>query len=286
MSGKQTLAFEQYIQAPVEDGLRAFTHPTMLRDWWCQAALCEPVAHGPISLQWNDGYFASGRLVGLPGAEALEFSWVGRNEPGESRVRVNCRAVETGCVVTVTHELGAGPAWEETRERLQQQWPAWLENMQSMVENGIDLRLARRPRLGIWMDDLTPEKAAELRLPAVSGVLLSGTGENTGARNAGLRKDDVLVSMNDVPLHDPSSFGQALEGLHAGDWPVVSFYREGKLQSTPLELSRFPILPLPTSPAALAEAFCIQAAHVAGSIAELVAGLDEAQALHRPAENE
>ncbi len=152
--------------------------------------------------------------------------------------------------------------------------------------DGIDLRLARRPRLGIWMDELTPALAEKLGLPEAKGVLLAGTAPGSGAEVAGLVKDDVLVSLNQIPLESPNSFGLALEGLQAGDRPLVEYFRGGNKLSTPLELGHFPISPLPESPAALADEVRQTNARIQAVIQEQVEGLSEDQARQRPQENE
>jgi hypothetical protein len=129
-------------------------------------------------------------------------------------------------------------------EVVRKEWSAGLENLQSFLEDGVDLRVARRPRLGIWMEEeFTPEKAQNLGLPVAEGVLLLGTGENTGARAAGLVKDDVLVSLNGELVNCRPS-DQALRGCAPAINPLSILPRAQKL-STPLGQ-----LPIPNCPPA------------------------------------
>ena len=113
-----------------------------------------------------------------------------------------------------------------------------------------------------------------------------GRAENTGARAAGLVKDDVLVSLNGVKLVDPTSFDQALRGLKAGDKPIVEYYRGAEKHTTPLELGSFPIPELPASPAELAAKVREIYQQLNRSISELIQDLSEEQAGKRPAEKE
>jgi len=292
MPETRTLHFEQFVQAPPEDILRAFTHPTALRDWLCDIACGEGRVGSParvggsITLRWNDGHFVCGRYTRLDPPHGLAFTWNGYHEPGESTVEVTCSAQDGGTRVALDHRVGSGPEWDEMAESLRAHWPEMLENLQSLVETGIDLRVARRPRLGIWYDEFTAEKAAALGVPVKEGVLLEGTGENTGARAAGLLKDDVLVSLNGVALRDPSSFEQALKGLKAGDRPHVEYYRGGAKQAVALELGKFPIPELPASPDELAEQAGQTQLRTNAEMRKLFGGLIDAQAAQRPAEKE
>ncbi len=286
MSETRVLHFEQFVKAPPEEALRAFTHPTALRDWLCQAALSEARVGGGISLHWHDGTFTSGTFKRINSPAGLAFSWNGYRDPGESLVTVSCAAQDGGTLVTLDHQVGSGAEWDKTAQGLSKHWPEMLENMQSLVETGIDLRQARRPRLGIIYDEFNAEKAAQLGTPVNEGVLLHGTAENSGAQAAGLLKDDVLVSLNGVPLRDPNSFDVALAGLKAGDRPAVEYYRGAQKVTVPLELGSFPTAELPASPAELVAQVRETFKRVSGEMSALLAGLSDEQAGRRPSEKE
>jgi hypothetical protein len=161
-----------------------------------------------------------------------------------------------------------------------------LENLQSFLETGIDLRQARRPRLGIFMDHFNPDLALKLGVPVTEGVYIAGTAEGTGAQAAGLVKNDVLVSLNGVPLTNPGSFDLALRGLKAGDRPLVEFFRGAERHTTPLELGSFPIPDLSDTPAELADRIRAEYREVHRKITDVVSGLGDEQAAKRPAEGE
>jgi hypothetical protein len=217
----------------------------------------------------------------------LDLAWSSPLDPGPTQVSLRFEPAGDGILVKLEHSgFSKGADWETNRQGKERAWNAALENLESFLLEGIDLRLARRPRLGIWMDELTPALAEKLDLPEAKGVLLAGTAPGTGAEAAGFVKDDVLISLNGIPLESPNSFGLALQGLQAGDCPVVEYYRGGQKLSTPLELGRFPISPLPESPAALAAELRQANARIHTAIREQTAGLSEVQARHRPQENE
>lgn len=287
MTYSESLTFERQIAVSPEQVFRAFTHATALRDWLANDASAQLRPGGYLYLFWNDGYSATCPIKHYLPPKELEFDWFSPQDPGQTRVQIVLTAQDQNTHLKLVHGgFGEGAAWEQNRQEKEHAWEASLENLESFLYDGIDLRLARRPRLGIWMDFLTPEIIARLQLPVSDGVLLAGTAPGSGAQAAGLAKDDVLVSLNSLPLKGPESFSAALKGLKAGDKPVVEYYRAGQKHSAPLELGHFPIPPLPASAAHLAAEVRQTNARVHQAIREQVADLSEAQAARRPQENE
>ncbi len=283
MSANDSLHFERFIPAPAEQVFRAFTHATALRDWLCAASSVDARKAGHIFLKWEDGYHAAGAFTLVDPPHNLAFTWDGFQEPGLMAVQITLTDQEGGVQLSLDHlGLGDGAHWMDTRRALEALWPDALENLHSFLLDGIDLRQARRPRLGIYMNEFTPQIAEEKGLPVSAGVLLAGVAQGSGAQAAGLQDGDVLVSMNGVPLESPHSFSTALKGLKAGDRPPVEFYRGGEKHSIPLELSSFPIPSLPESSAALAETVRQLNARVHQEISAVTAGLDESLAGRQP----
>lgn len=287
MPASSTLKFKHLVNAPPAEAFRAFVHATALRDWLCNAAQTDPRPGGRLFLWWDDAYSVASTFTKFEPDKRLAFGWNAAREPGPMTVQVTFTEKKGGTQVGVTHGgLGAGAKWKPTRQSLERNWPQSLENLGSFLESGVDLRFARRPRLGIFIGEFSPQIAQQLGVPAKAGVRLEGAAEGSGARAAGLLKDDVLVSLNGHKLAGIESFGAALQGLQAGDKPNVVFYRGAQKQTVPLELSRFPIPELPAAGAELAAAVRKLQADVRAAIAQAVAGLTEAQAERRPAENE
>jgi uncharacterized protein YndB with AHSA1/START domain len=283
MTATRTLTYTRTVRAAPAEVLRGFTHPTMLRDWLCDSASAAARPGGHIFLSWKQGYQVMGRYTHSDAPRGVSFTWHGAGDPGQTQVEVSVEALGEETMLSVAHSgLGEGAAWELQALRWNKDWPAALENLQSVVETGVDLRFARRPRLGIWMDEVTAAEAQRLGLPAVAGVLIKGTAEGSGAQAAGLVNDDVLVSLNGVALAHPSAFDQALFGLHAGDSPAIEFLRAGEKHTAALTLGSFPVPVFPATAVELAEKLRgLFAAEMTGLRAQL-AGLSEAEAAKRP----
>jgi uncharacterized protein YndB with AHSA1/START domain len=283
----KSLTFKRLINTAPAEVYRAFTHATALRDWLCNAAQADPRPNGRIYLWWDDNYYAAGHYTALTPGKKVAFTWSGWREPGLMTVQVTLKEKKGGTLVSVTHGgLGSGAKWKDTRHAFEQAWPASLENLQSVLETGVDLRLARRPRLGIFIDEFNPEIAAKLRVPAKQGIRLSGTAEGTGAHASGLQKDDVIIKLNGKKAVDFTTLGAALHGLKAGDSPKVVFYRGAQKLTVPLMLSSFPTPDYPATAAELAEVMRAKYAEVNATLEQLIDGLTEAQAEHRPAPSE
>jgi uncharacterized protein YndB with AHSA1/START domain len=285
-STAKTLTFKRAVNAPPAEVYRAFTHATALRDWLCNAAQSDPRLNGRLYLWWDDNYFAAGHYTALEPGKKVAFSWHGWREPAPMAVQVTLKEKNGGTLVNVTHSgFGAGPKWKDTVRALEHSWPASLENLQSVLETGIDLRVARRPRLGIFIDEFNPQMAAKLGVPVKQGLRLSGAAEGTGAQAAGLQKDDVLIKLNGKKAVDFPTLGAALRGLKAGDTPKVVFYRGAQKHTAPLTLSSFPT---PNYPAAaeLADVMRGKYADINATLEKLAEGLTDAQAEHRTAPSE
>jgi uncharacterized protein YndB with AHSA1/START domain len=277
--------FKQKVNASPLEVFRAFTHATLLRDWFCNAAQVDPRQGGLYWLGWDSGFYASGEIRAFDPGKKLVLTWDGKGEPEPTRVSVSFTPKGEGTVVTVSHAgVGAGAKWAPVVKEIETGWTDGLENLKSVLEAGIDLRLARRPRLGIFFGEFTPEIAAKLGVPTRRGIWLEGTAEGSGARAAGLQKDDVLVKFGGKTAVDIAGLGQALQGRKAGDVVTVGFYRGAQKMSTALELSRFPIPDVPETPGELADQVEKNYVDLNVELEKLLEGLTEDQAGHADGE--
>ncbi|MGB8645142.1 MAG: SRPBCC domain-containing protein [Anaerolineae bacterium] len=284
MANTHQIKFKQAIQVPPAEVYRAFTHPLALRDWLSDQAQSDPRVGGRLYLYWSNGYIVTGEFVALTPGSKVVWTWQGSGEPEPTRVQMTFAEKSGGTVLTLVHSgLGSGKKWAEARERITRGWEVGLENLQSVLETGVDLRAARRPRLGIFLDQLTAENAAQLGVPVQQGVLIHGTMEGSGARAAGLQENDVLVKMGSKRLTGPADISAAVQGKHAGDRVPVVLYRGAKRVRTGIELSAWPIPHVPATAAELAAALHKNYAQMNADLAQLLEGVTEAEADYHPA---
>ncbi len=91
-------------------------------------------------------------------------------------------------------------------------------------------------RLGLGVQDLTPEIAAALGITDKHGVLVTGVEPGSPAAEAGLRKGDLILEFNQRPVRDLKSFLNELKGVKTK--ATVSFFvkREGRTRFFGLKL--------------------------------------------------
>lgn len=100
-----------------------------------------------------------------------------------------------------------------------------------------------RPALGIEMRNLTdiPKESIDksLKLPedVTSGVVVTNVQSNMPAEKAGLKKYDVITKLGDVDTPTYIELQSALYKLNIGDTVKVTYYRNGKKETTDVKLT-------------------------------------------------
>jgi uncharacterized protein YndB with AHSA1/START domain len=283
----ETLTFEQFIQAPPALIYRAFTNASTMREWMSDGATLSPQPGGRFYAWWNAGYYACGEFTAVEPERSLAFTWHGRGQVPDTQVQVSMDEDDGGTRLVLVHTIkGLGPDTERTRDDFSKEWPRSLENLASVLETGQDLRFVKRPMLGIFLNDFDAEIAAKLGVPVKDGVRLDGVIEGMGAKDAGLQKDDVIISMGNRPVKDFPSLTVALAGKQAGDRIEVVFYRGTELKTVQMQLSGRPLPEIPATPTEMAErAQAINQKDLAELEAALE-GVSEEEAFYKPSSEE
>ncbi|MCO6490725.1 MAG: trypsin-like peptidase domain-containing protein [Phaeodactylibacter sp.] len=86
----------------------------------------------------------------------------------------------------------------------------------------------QRAVLGVGIADVTDELAADLALPVVAGVHITSVSQESSAAEAGLRSDDVIVSINGVRTNSVPELQEQVALFRPGDRISLEFYREGR----------------------------------------------------------
>lgn len=82
--------------------------------------------------------------------------------------------------------------------------------------------------LGIEVQNVTATLADELTLPEVSGVLVAAVNKDSGAEAAGLKYNDVIISVEDVKTSNTSEFMERIGNYKPGDKVHLKVFRNGK----------------------------------------------------------
>ena len=277
-----TVTAEVLVNAPVKLAYRAFTNSTSMREWLCDVATLDPHPRGRIYAWWRGEHYFSGHFLALEENRCVKFRWVPSADPAPTDVTVTLDEREGGVVVHLEHEVPAGEAWAAIAESFRENWVESFENLKSVLETGIDLRIANRPMLGIAPGDFTAEQAVALGVPVREGMRLDGLVTGMGAERAGLQKDDVLVGMAGHPITDFNSLALAITGKKGGENIEVSYYRGPEKKTITMELSRRPLPEVPFDPAALARRARELVEPTLAELEKCFEGFTDEQAMQRP----
>jgi S1-C subfamily serine protease len=108
--------------------------------------------------------------------------------------------------------------------------------MDQLIANGS----VRRAKLGITVQQITPDLAMSMGLPSVKGALVSGVNEGSPAATAGMTQGDVITSYNGKPVADNNQLRNAVAATAPGTRVSLEVFRNGKtqaLQATLAELT-------------------------------------------------
>ncbi len=99
-------------------------------------------------------YYTSGEYLKLEKDKFVSFTWFGQGEPRQTRVEVTLKKQGGGTLVKLAHRgVGKSQKWLEIGEVYEAQWQKAFENLASVLENGADLRITKRPMLGIYVGE-------------------------------------------------------------------------------------------------------------------------------------
>ncbi|HEX6996255.1 MAG TPA: Do family serine endopeptidase [Gammaproteobacteria bacterium] len=84
--------------------------------------------------------------------------------------------------------------------------------------------------LGVRINPVTPEVASARGLPTTRGAVVASVGPGTAAERAGLRVNDVIVSIDDEAVRDAGSLRAAIGLRPPGERVRIGIIRDGKPQ--------------------------------------------------------
>jgi serine protease Do len=93
----------------------------------------------------------------------------------------------------------------------------------------------RSERSGLMVENITPQLGEFFGVKNGNGVLVRSVEKGSRAEKAGLRAGDVIVKINDQPVHDTSDFTHAVKSRNSGS-VTMGVIREKKEQNINLTL--------------------------------------------------
>jgi uncharacterized protein YndB with AHSA1/START domain len=276
--GKE-IQYERTIPGKPEDVYYAVSTSQGWRDWLADAAYFRAAPGGSFHLSWDTGWYASGTVETMEKPNKVVLAWSGKDAPGATRVAIGLESAGEGTHVKVVQSgFGEGKQWDASRELAAGGWETGLENLESIFDTGVDLRITRRPMLGIMGNDFNEEIAASIGVPVTEGTRLADVVEGMGAEKAGLQGDDVIVVMDGTSLRSWEDLGPVLQRRRAGDTVSVVFYRGAEKQAVEMELMGRPIPDLDLDPEVFAQEYRKVAGEVMQELMQALDGVSESEA--------
>lgn len=99
-----------------------------------------------------------------------------------------------------------------------------------------DFGSVQRGVLGVFIDEITSERAAELQLPSVAGVYITRVTPGSAAADAGLKAGDVIVGINGTNTATLPEMQQQVGMYRPGNTINVTYFRNGQLSEIPVVL--------------------------------------------------
>jgi serine protease DegQ len=94
--------------------------------------------------------------------------------------------------------------------------------------------------IGAAVQELTPELADSFKLGSMKGVLITEIIRNSPAEDAGVRRGDILVAIDDRPIESWSAMLETVANLPPGQNVVVKLMRDGAEINLKLKIGRRP----------------------------------------------
>jgi Do/DeqQ family serine protease len=98
----------------------------------------------------------------------------------------------------------------------------------SVMDQLIAFGEVRRGLLGVSINDVTPDIAATYGLEGTAGALVMAVSPGSAAETAGVRINDVIVSINGQRVRDTGSLRATIGSLPPGDRVRVGIVRDGR----------------------------------------------------------
>ena len=95
--------------------------------------------------------------------------------------------------------------------------------MGQLIRNGA----VRRGRIGVAIQDLTPDLARALGTTRTEGALIARVTADSPAQRAGLHSSDLIVAVNGVPIHSAAELRNRVGLAPIGDEMMLTVDRGG-----------------------------------------------------------
>ncbi len=110
----------------------------------------------------------------------------------------------------------------------------------SVMDQLLKTGKVRRGMIGVTIQPVTSDVASSLGLSEVRGALVSAVQPGSPAERAGIRRGDVIVSLNDAPVSDSNSLRNQVARMQPGSEVTLMISRDNREQELRVTLGELP----------------------------------------------
>jgi serine protease Do len=112
-----------------------------------------------------------------------------------------------------------------------------VDIVKKIVKDLIKYGEVQKPFMGADIQELNTAYAEKLKLDNLNGVVVTYVQKEGASDKMGLKKDDVILKLNDYDINSKGSFDEYLSYFSPGDKVKVVFKRDNKIQENYLTLT-------------------------------------------------
>ena len=109
---------------------------------------------------------------------------------------------------------------------------------EAVMEQLLEYGEVRRGRLGIIIQDVTPDLAEALDLETVEGAVITQVEPNSAAEDAGLRAGDVVIAVDGQPVAGSAALRNLIGLMQVGEEVDVTVLRDGRERTIEAEIGK------------------------------------------------
>lgn len=113
--------------------------------------------------------------------------------------------------------------------------------VKKVMDDLLEFGTVQRGLLGVQIQDVSPELEEFIGedIKAIRGVYIAEVNEGSGGEEAGLKKGDVIIGIDDVDTYNTSRLQEMVARKRPGDQVKVKYLRDGKEMTTTATLKNF-----------------------------------------------
>ncbi len=108
----------------------------------------------------------------------------------------------------------------------------------AVMEQLLEYGEVRRGRLGVIIQDVTPDLAEALDLETIEGAVITQVEPGSAAEDAGLRAGDVVVELDGRPVAGSAALRNLIGLMRVGEEVEVTVLRDGRRRTIDVEIGR------------------------------------------------